>query len=60
MDINAVRSAVTVFSLLLFLALVVWAWGRGRRRAFDEAANLPFLDDEAHLNHNDDETRRAM
>ena len=45
MDINDLRSAVTVISLVLFLALVVWTWSRSRRNAFDEAAQLPFLDD---------------
>jgi cytochrome c oxidase cbb3-type subunit IV len=44
MEINILRSAVTVVSLLLFLALVAWTWSRHRRAAFDEAAHLPFLD----------------
>jgi cytochrome c oxidase cbb3-type subunit 4 len=44
MDINFLRSAVTVVSLLLFLALVAWTWSRHRRAAFDDAAQLPFLD----------------
>jgi cytochrome c oxidase cbb3-type subunit 4 len=44
MDINILRSAVTVVSLLLFLALVVWTWSRHRRAAFDDAAQLPFVD----------------
>jgi cytochrome c oxidase cbb3-type subunit IV len=44
MDINILRSAVTVVSLLLFLALVAWTWSRQRRAAFDDAAKLPFVD----------------
>ncbi len=40
MDINDLRSAVTVLGLLLFLALVVWVYAGRRRRAFDEAAQL--------------------
>jgi cytochrome c oxidase cbb3-type subunit 4 len=47
MDINDLRSAVTVISLLLFLGLVGWAWDRRRRAAFDEAARLPFLEEDA-------------
>ena len=42
MDINDLRSAITVIGLLLFLALVVWVYGKGRRGAFDDAARLPF------------------
>ncbi len=45
MDINVIRSAVTLFSLVLFIALVAWTWQKSRRAAFDEAAALPFADD---------------
>ncbi len=44
MDINLLRAAVTVTGLVLFLALVVWAWSRQRRADFDAAAHLPFAD----------------
>ena len=47
MDVNDLRAAVTVISLGLFLALVVWTWSRSRKAAFDEAARLPFADDAA-------------
>jgi cytochrome c oxidase cbb3-type subunit 4 len=45
MDVNMLRSWVTVVSLVLFIALVVWTWNRSRRDAFDEAARLPFADE---------------
>jgi cytochrome c oxidase cbb3-type subunit 4 len=47
MDINQMRAAVTVLSLFCFIGLVFWVWASHRRAAFDEAARLPFLDDEA-------------
>jgi cytochrome c oxidase cbb3-type subunit 4 len=47
-DVNTWRSVITVLSLLLFLALMVWTLDRQRRSAFDEAARLPF-DDEAEM-----------
>ena len=37
-DLNLIRSAVTVLSLLAFAGICVWAWGRARRQRFDEAA----------------------
>lgn len=46
MDINDLRSAVTVISLLTFVGIVVWAWSRRNQRAFEEAAQLPFQEDE--------------
>jgi len=42
MDINDLRSAVTVLSLLLFVALMAWTWRPRARREHDEAARLPF------------------
>jgi cytochrome c oxidase cbb3-type subunit IV len=45
MDINLLRSVVTVLSFVLFLALVYWTWSKGRGAGFDEAAALPFADD---------------
>lgn len=44
MDINDLRSIVTVAGLLCFLAIVIWAYGKGSRKGFDEAANLPFAE----------------
>lgn len=48
MDINDLRSIMTVVSLLTFLAIVWWAYGiKGNQQRFDEAANLPFADESA-------------
>jgi len=46
MDVNDLRSAVTVIGLLLFLLLVVSVYSKRRRGEFEAAANLPFLGDE--------------
>ncbi len=45
MDLNDLRSIVTVVSLLTFLGIVAWAWSRGNKDRFDEAARLPFEDE---------------
>lgn len=45
MDINDLRSLITVASLLTFLGIVGWAYGlKSNRRRFEEAARLPFAD----------------
>ncbi len=44
MDVNDLRSAVTVALFLLFLALVAYTWSRKRKAEYDEAAMLPFAD----------------
>jgi cytochrome c oxidase cbb3-type subunit 4 len=45
MDINELRSLVTVLGLLAFVALVALTWRRSRRAAHEEAAMLPFADE---------------
>jgi len=45
MDINDLRSIVTVVSLFTFLGIVVWAWSRRNQASFQEAAQLPFQDE---------------
>ena len=45
MDINDLRSIVTVISLLTFVGIVVWAWSKRNQSSFEEAAQLPFNDD---------------
>ena len=50
MDVNFIRTAVTMIGLLLFIGLVAWVWWPGRRDAFDEAARAPF-DGEAEAGH---------
>ncbi len=48
MDINELRSIVTVVSLLTFLGIGWWAYGvKGNKARCEEAAMLPFTDEEA-------------
>lgn len=45
MDINTLRSVVTVAALVAFLVICVWAWSRRNQADFEEAARLPFGQD---------------
>ncbi|MDG1064590.1 MAG: cbb3-type cytochrome c oxidase subunit 3 [Luminiphilus sp.] len=47
MDINDLRGLSTLFMLVTFIGLVIWAYGRKQKKPFDDAANLPFADREA-------------
>lgn len=42
MDINTLRSVVTVAALVCFVGIVGWAWSRRNAARFEEAARLPF------------------
>ena len=45
MDINLLRSIVTVVAFIVFIGIVIWAWSRRNQARFDEAARLPFEQD---------------
>lgn len=46
MDMNEIRSWMTVFQMAVFIGIVWWAWGRRRQTQFDEAARLALEDEE--------------
>ncbi|BFM12884.1 CcoQ/FixQ family Cbb3-type cytochrome c oxidase assembly chaperone [Simiduia litorea] len=46
MDMNDLRSLGTVFVTLAFIGVCWWAFAPSRRKRFEEAANLPFADEE--------------
>ncbi|MDP3133058.1 MAG: cbb3-type cytochrome c oxidase subunit 3 [Burkholderiaceae bacterium] len=45
MDINDMRSIVTLVSFVTFIGIIVWAWSKRNKADFDEAAQLPFKDE---------------
>jgi cytochrome c oxidase cbb3-type subunit 4 len=45
-DINTLRALSTLLVFVAFIGVVFWAYSSKRKQAFDEAANLPFLDDD--------------
>ncbi len=46
MDINDLRGLSTLFMLIAFLGLCFWAYSSTRKKTFEEAANLPFADED--------------
>jgi cytochrome c oxidase cbb3-type subunit 4 len=46
MDINDMRSLITVLAFLSFIGIVLWAWSGKRKSAFDAAARLPLEEEE--------------
>jgi len=46
MDINLVRSLVTLAAFAAFLGIVWWAYAPGRKERFERDARLPFEDGE--------------
>ncbi|CAB0149949.1 hypothetical protein PSI9734_00522 [Pseudidiomarina piscicola] len=46
MDYITWRSFYTVLVFVLFIGIVLWAYSKGRKKRFDEAANSIFEEDE--------------
>lgn len=46
MDINDLRTIMTVVAFLTFIGIVIWAYSSKRKKAFDEAARMALEDDE--------------
>jgi len=46
MDVNDLRAVVTLMGFVLFLALVVYTYSHRRRGEHEEAAMLPFIEDD--------------
>ncbi len=44
--ITDMRSAVTVISMATFIGIVIWAYSASRKTDFEEAARLPFADED--------------
>jgi len=47
MDMNDVRGITTLVIMIAFVSVCIWAYSSKQKKRFDEAANLPFADDEA-------------
>jgi len=46
MESSLFHSVWTVIVLILFVGIVAWAWSGRQKQRFDEAAHIPFDDDE--------------
>ncbi|QID17199.1 cbb3-type cytochrome c oxidase subunit 3 [Nitrogeniibacter mangrovi] len=58
MEINDARSILTVLGFVCFLGICVWAYSKGAKKGFDEAAQLPFTDEDPPADHQDDGQRK--
>ncbi|MFT6029658.1 MAG: cytochrome c oxidase cbb3-type subunit 4 [Oleiphilaceae bacterium] len=46
MDINTLRGLSTILVMIVFIGICLWAFNGRKKKDFDDAANLPFQDDE--------------
>jgi len=48
MDINTLRGISIILMMIAFVYMCWWAFSPKRKKFFDDAANLPFADEEKH------------
>lgn len=48
MDINFFRGISTIFVMIAFIGICWWAFAPRRKKRFEDAASLPFADEEQH------------
>ncbi len=46
MDFGTLQGIGTILAMIAFLSVCAWAYSKKRKRDFDEAANLPFADED--------------
>jgi len=46
MDINTLRGLSTILVMIVFIGICLWAFNGKKKKDFDDAANLPFQDDD--------------
>ncbi len=46
LTINELRTLITTLSFIVFTGIVWWAWSSRQKARFEEAAQLPFADED--------------
>ncbi len=46
MSSGVLQGIGTILAMAAFISICVWAWSAKNKKSFDEAAQLPFLEDE--------------
>ena len=59
MDINDLRGISTAMLMITFLGMCFWVYSKKRKKSFDEAANLPFADEELNQRTMQEEVRNG-
>ncbi|HRP97661.1 MAG TPA: cbb3-type cytochrome c oxidase subunit 3 [Rhodocyclaceae bacterium] len=59
MELNDARIVVTVLGFLCFVGICIWAYSKHAKKGFDEAARLPFTDDELPADERDRQSKQG-
>ncbi|MEQ6916974.1 cbb3-type cytochrome oxidase subunit 3 [Halomonas aquatica] len=59
MDNGIVNGVIIILLIIAFAGLTLWAYSKRRKPDFDEAANLPFADEDEQPNRDQSASREA-
>lgn len=59
MDSTDLRGITTLLVMVAFLGICYWAYSSKQKKRFDEAANLPFADDDNNDINNDSDQEKS-
>jgi cytochrome c oxidase cbb3-type subunit 4 len=45
-SLTLIQSLWTILVMVAFIGIVIWAWSGKRKQRFEDAANIPFTEDE--------------
>jgi cytochrome c oxidase cbb3-type subunit 4 len=45
-NFTLIQSLWTILVMVAFIGIVIWAWSGKRKQRFEDAANIPFTEDE--------------
>jgi len=46
MDIGLIQGIWTIMVMIIFIGIVIWAYSGKKKKEFEEAANLPFCEED--------------
>lgn len=58
MDTGNLIGIITLIFLVVFVAIVFWAYSSRRKKDFEQAANLPLEDDDESINNGNNKPNR--
>lgn len=57
MDATDLRGITTLLVMIVFLGICFWAYSKKSKKRFDEAAQLPFADEDKDINNKSDQEK---
>jgi cytochrome c oxidase cbb3-type subunit IV len=58
-ELNDIRVVITVLGFVCFVGICIWAYSKHAKKGFEEAAQLPFTDDDLPADRRDRQSKEG-